>query len=89
MFQTVDIAPTWTLKSPPQRIKSLPGGRFRPHSRPPVYMLVVTEESQENTELLRRHEAHGRFWLLRKGNNDETYTPKLPTNNYSLWVFKV
>jgi len=26
----------------------------------------VTEESQENTEIMRRHEAHGRFLLLCK-----------------------
>jgi len=29
-----------------------------------VDMQPAIEESQENTEIMRRHEAHGRFWLL-------------------------
>jgi len=37
-------------------------------------MLGVLEESQENTEILRRHQAHGRFWLLRKDHTGETPT---------------
>jgi len=44
-------------------------------------MLRVLEEPQENTEILRRHEAHGRLWLLREGNTDEKRTPK-QRNNY-------
>jgi len=54
-----------------------------------VYMLEVMEESQENTEILRHHEAHGRFVLLRKGSADEkTPTPKHRTKNqaYFSWL---
>ena len=51
-----------------------------------IYMLEVIEESQENTEIMRRHEAHGRFWLLRKSRpTDETHSPKQRTNNYFRW----
>jgi len=32
-------------------------------------MLEVIEELQENTEILRLHETHGRFCLLRVGNS--------------------
>jgi len=39
-------------------------------------LLGVVEELQENTEIMRRHEAHGRFWLLRKGNTEEKQTLK-------------
>jgi len=38
-------------------------------------MLEVIEKSQENTASMRRYEAHGRFWLWRKGNTDETQHP--------------
>jgi len=37
----------------------------------------------KNTEILRRHEAHGRFSLLRKNNTDEARTPKQPTASTS------
>jgi len=36
-----------------------------------VDILVVIKESQENTKNVRRHEAHGSLWLLRKGNTEE------------------
>ena len=41
-----------------------------------VCMLEVTEKPQENAKIMRRHEAHGRVWLLRNDNTDETHTPK-------------
>jgi len=50
-----------------------------------VYMLEAIKESQENTEILRRHEAHGRVSLLRKRSTDETYTQKQRTSNYFSW----
>ena len=40
-----------------------------------VYMLGVIEESKENTQILKHHEAHVRFWLQRRGNTGETHTP--------------
>jgi len=39
-------------------------------------MLGVIEESQENTEIMRRHEAHGRSWLLSKDITEEKQTPR-------------
>jgi len=42
----------------------------------------VTEKTQKN---VRCHEAHGRFWLLCKGNNDETHTLKQCTSNCFSW----
>jgi len=44
----------------------------------------VIEESQKNTKTMRRSEANIRFWLLRKGNTDETHTLK-PCTNYFSW----
>jgi len=40
------------------------------------------EESQENIEILRRHKAHGRFSLLRKGKTVTTHTLKQRTKNH-------
>jgi len=37
-------------------------------------MLGGVEESQENTEVMRRHEAQGRFWLLRQAILKKTNT---------------
>jgi len=36
---------------------------------------------------MRRYEAHGSFWLLRKDNRptDETHTPKQRTNSHCSW----
>jgi len=52
-----------------------------------VDMLGVIEESQQNTEIIRRqrHEAHGRFLLPFRDNADETRTPKQRTRNYFSW----
>jgi len=48
-----------------------------------VDMLGVMEESQENTEIMRRHETYGMFWLLREGSTEEKQTPRQPTRNCS------
>jgi len=41
-------------------------------------------KSQENTDIMRRHEACARCWLLRKGNTEEK-TNTETTSNYSNW----
>ena len=50
-----------------------------------VDMLGVIKESQENTEILRHHVAHGRFWLLCTGITEEKQTLKQCTSNYCKW----
>jgi len=42
------------------------------------------EQTHENTEILRGHETHGRFSLLRNGNAEEKQTETSP-NNYCNW----
>jgi len=46
-----------------------------------VYMLEVIEESQNNTDIMTRHEAHGKHSLLGKRNTDDTRTSKQLTKN--------
>jgi len=50
-------------------------------------MLEVLEELHENTEILRCHEADGRFslLLLPKNNTDEARKSKQHTNNHLSW----
>jgi len=50
-----------------------------------VDMLRFIEESQENTETMRRLAAHGRFSLLHKANINETQAPKQRTNHHCIW----
>jgi len=45
----------------------------------------VVEESQENTEIMTRHETHGRFLLLHKGDTGGTQLQKQRTKNYCSW----
>jgi len=47
-------------------------------------MLGVIAESQENTEIMRRHEAHRRLCLL-NNNTEEKTTSRQRTSNYCNW----
>jgi len=48
-------------------------------------MVGVIEESQDNAQIPRRHEAHRRFRLLRIGNAEEAQTPRQRTSKYCKW----
>jgi len=45
----------------------------------------VKEESQENAKIIRRHDAHGRIRLLRKGITEEKQTSRRCTSSYRSW----
>jgi len=47
-------------------------------------MVGLIEELQEKAKIMRRHEAHRRFRLLRLSNAEEKkmQTPRQRTNNY-------
>jgi len=50
-------------------------------------MVGLIEELQEKAKIMRRHEAHRRFRLLRLSNAEEKkmQTPRQRTNNYCNW----
>ena len=49
------------------------------------FPIAAVEESQENTEIVRRHQLHGRFRLLRKVNAGETQTQTQCASNHCSW----